>query len=117
MKLKAVIFGAVTAAAVTAAVVFAAALFSYFTDINEAVSSICVYIGSAAGVFLGSFCAARSGGGKVLLHAMAVSIICIAAIVIISLAINGRVNFDMHFWCVSFGSIISGFLGALAGRN
>ena len=116
MKIRSVILGTVVFSVVTALVFFAVAVVSYFTDITASLTNILFYIGTALGVFLGAVSAARNSGTKVLFNSLAVSVMCILILVAVSFAVNGKVKMDMHFLTVSLASLLSGFLGAVAGK-
>ena len=116
MKLKSVILGFVISVVIILLILFIMALLTYFTGISDSVTNVCVYIGMAFGVLLGAFFAAKSSGKKPLFNAMAVSIVCIAFLIILSLVMNGKIDFNMHFVAALIGCLLAGFFGAVIGK-
>ena len=116
MKVRSVLSGTLIASVIAVLAVIIMAVISYFTGINASAVNVCVYAGAALGVFIGAFSAARTCGSKVLLNSMSVSVLCIAVLMILSLAMNGRINFNMHFIAVVLGAVFAGFLGAVTGK-
>lgn len=117
MKLKWVVAGVLVSIAMTFLLIFVIAAAEYFTDLGEGIAGILVYAAAAVSVFAGAFTAAYKAQGKALPHAAAVAFIYIAAMIIASVAINGRVNTDMHCLSIFAGVIAAGFLGAVCGRK
>ncbi len=113
MKFRWILSGTLIAFIITAALIFVTAAVEYFTGLSENAAGICVYAATAVSVFCGAAFSAGKAGTKALFNAMAVSVIYIAAVIIISLVINGRINTDMHCASVIMGALLAGFLGAV----
>lgn len=116
MKVKWVLAGAGISALLTLMLTFVIAVIEYYTGFGENAAVICVYFAAAASVFAGAFTAVRFSGEKAFFHAMAVAVIYIIGLVIASLAVNGRINTDMHCVSVMLGALMAGFLGAVCGK-
>lgn len=116
MKLRSVLSGTLIASVIAVLFVVIMAVISYLTGINDSAANVCVYAGAALGVFMGAFSAARTCGGRILLNSMSVSVLCMVILMILSLVMNGRINFNMHFLAVALGVFFAGFLGAITGK-
>lgn len=116
MKIRWIIVGALTSFAVTFALVFIIAAVAYFTDLSENAAGVCAYA-AAAGVFAGAHIAASNAGRRAFFHALAVSLLYIAAMIAASFALNGGVNTDIHCVSIMTGALLAGFLGAVTGKN
>ena len=116
MKIRSVLFGTVISALTIILVFFIIAAISYFTDVSASITNILFYACAAVGVFLGALVAAKKCDGRVLFHSLGVSVLCLLLLVLVSLAVNGGVNMDIHFLSVVFGTLFAGFLGALLGK-
>ena len=116
MKLRSIVLGSFVSAAMIMLFIVIISVLLYFTQMNDSAANICVYAGAALGVFAGAFVSAKTCGGRVLLNSMSVSVLCVIALIVISLIMNGRVNFNMHFWAMILGSVFAGFLGAVLGK-
>ena len=100
----------------TALFVFIISLLSYCTNMSETTLTIMVYASVVLSVFLGSLICVKSAGGKALLHALLLSIIYYAALVGVTLLINGAIAANSHFFTMTAGIFASGILGAVLGK-
>lgn len=115
MKWKWIFVGTLLSAVLMTVFVFAIALVEYATSISQGLSNVLVYVFCAVSVAVGAAFAVMKSGTKAFFHAMAVAAVFIAAVVVMSLIINGAIKFDAHCVSVVSGILLSGFLGALAG--
>lgn len=116
MKLRWICIGSLMAFAVTFAAVFIIALAEYSTGMSEGAAGVCAYASAIVGVFAGALFSAGKARTKSLLNAMPVSVFYIAALIVASLVLNGRINTDIHCISLMAGVILAGFLGAVCGQ-
>lgn len=116
MSIRAGIKGMLVALAVTAAFIVIMAAVLYFSDIDERLVNIGVYIGTAAGVAAGAVAAAKSAGRKVLLHCLMTGILYLAVMAAATLIIKGGIYFNYRLLAVVAGVIACSIFGAVIGR-
>ncbi len=114
--MKAILKGTVFSFAVTLAVILLLSLIMYFTELDTKIATIGVYAGVVISVALGAVIAAKKCEKSVLPHAMAVSVLYLAALVIMSAALNHTLHFNTHFLTMTVGIFAAGFLGAVIGK-
>lgn len=114
--MKGILKGAIFAFAVTFAVILILSVITYFTNADSKMITVGVYAGVVAGVTLGSLIAAKKCEKMVLVHAMAVSAIYLAVLVLISVILNKGFQLNGHFLTMTAGILGSGFLGAVLGK-
>lgn len=114
--MKGILKGTVFAFAVTFAVILILSLITYFTNADSKIITIGIYAGVVAGVTLGSLISAKKCDKMVLLHAMAVSAVYLAVLILISVVLNRSFQLNGHFLTMTAGILGSGFLGAVLGK-
>lgn len=113
MKLGWTAAGVLVSAALTFLLVFIIAVLEFYTGLSEGAAGLCVYAAAALSVFAGAVLCVSKAGSKALPHAMAVAFVYIAAMLIASLAVNGRISTDIHCISIIAGVLLAGFLGAV----
>ena len=116
IKIISILKCAGASAFLTALFVFIISLLSYCTNMSETTRTIMVYASVVLSVFLGSFICVRNAAGKALLHALILSVIYYAALVGVTLLINGAIAPNSHFFTMTAGIFASGILGAVLGK-
>ena len=96
--------------------VFIISLLSYFTGAAETTLTIMVYVSVVLSVFFGALICVKSADGKALLHALILSAVYYAALVAVTLLINGAITTNSHFFTMTAGIFESGILGAVLGK-
>lgn len=96
--------------------VFVLSLFSYFTNINDTTLTIMVYAATILSVFAGAFTAVKIADSKALLTALLVGIMYYAFLIGATVAINGNVSLNTHFFTMTAGIFAAGILGAVVGK-
>ncbi len=114
--MKAILKGVVFSFAATLALILLLSLVLYFTAFDAQIAAMGVYAGVAVSVTLGAAIAAKKCEKSVLAHAMAVSVLYLAALVIMSAALNRDLRFNAHFLAMTAGIFAAGFLGAVIGK-
>ncbi len=110
-----IIKGIVIAFIVMTIALAAAAAGAYFGVIDEQAAKAVMFFGCAAGVFLGTYPAAKNVGSRVLVHCICIGTGVLAAMAGASLGVHRTISFDLHFWTVAAAVILSSVLGGIAG--
>lgn len=116
MKLRALVKGTFAACIVAFAALFLCAALVYFGAADEKAASMGTFAGVALGGFLGAFISAKTAGGRVLINALAVSLVCSLAAAALSWCLNGGFVFGARLISVFACLFGTGFLGAVFGR-
>ena len=113
IRWSAVVKGIIFALVITFLFICAASALSYFSLADESVVSVILFAGVMAGVFFGCLPVVRIGEHKKLLNGMMVGIGYLAAITVMSLIMNGGIEFNTHFITTAAGCLMAAFLSAV----
>lgn len=112
-----VIKGTVFAMAITFLFILVLSLISYFGQMNDTIVTVALFVGVIAGVFLGAMPVARGAEKGALWHGLAVGGIYLVVLVLVSLVMNQRLEWNTHFLTLAAGSLGAGLLGGILGAK
>lgn len=116
MSVKAIIKGTIVALVLTLIFILLMSVVLYFSELDERIIEIGVYVGTAAGVITGAVGTAKSAGRKVLIHCLLMGLLYLAVMAGITLLVKGGVTLNYHFFTVIAGVMACSIFGAVVGR-
>ena len=116
MSVKAIIKGTIVALVLTLIFILLMSVVLYFSELDERIIEIGVYVGTAAGVITGAVGTAKGAGRKVLIHCLLMGLLYLAVMTGITLLVKGGVTLNYHFFTVIAGVMACSIFGAVIGR-
>lgn len=114
---KAIFAGAMFSIMITLLLVLIIAVIYYFTDINETVLNVLLFMVSAVSVFAGGLFSAKRSGDKGLLHGLLVSGVYLIILFAAAFAVNKQISSIYRFITMAIATGAAGMLGGIFGVN
>ena len=117
MNIKGIIKGTIVSFIVAVLFLVIGSILIYYNLLREQTVSVGLFIGTALGIFLGAFVAAKNAFSRIILNSLSVSLLFILLIVITSISVNGGFALHTRTTILIISTLASGVLGAIFGRN
>jgi len=118
LSIKGIVKGLLVGVVLTVLFLIILSVVSYFSDIPQEYLNIAMYICVAISVILGAVVCAGVSGEKILPNCIVTALLYILLLIIFSWVKNGGVIFNIHFFAMCAGVLLSSLAGAvIANKN
>ena len=113
MSIKGIVKGLLVGAVLTLLFLIVLSVVSYFSDIPQEYLNIAMYVGVAISVILGAIVCAGVSREKLLPNCLITALLFILLLMLCSWVKDGGITFNMHFFAMCAGVLLSSLVGAV----
>jgi len=118
LSIKGIVKGLLVSAVLTMLFLLILSVVSYFSQIPQEYLNIAMYICVAVSVILGAVVCAGVSGEKILPNCIVTALLYILLLMVFSWAKDGGITFNIHFFAMCAGVLLSSLAGAvIANKN